>query len=172
MAINNRTLINTILIKNRTASWLSRLVILAIVLVSGLLTALVSLQFIYQQQVDNYFSNNLSKEGSSELQHSSPHESDQALQEDLLIIRTGNNWVSATGRHRKTYAPLLAKELGAYQEHRYIGWYDSYEQWQKNRQLPFTLMYEVNYEKGTSQERFFFSGILPSKLKAREIRVD
>ncbi|MGB1270545.1 MAG: hypothetical protein ACPG5T_00585 [Endozoicomonas sp.] len=167
MAITNRILTN-----NRTASWLSRIVILAIVLISGLLTALISLQFIYQQQVDNYFSNHLSKEGSSERHHLSPHASDQTLQEDLLIIRTGNNWVSATGRHRKTYVPLLAKELGAYQGHHYIGWYASYEQWQKNRQLPFTLMYEVNYEKGTSQERFFFSGTLTSKLKAREIRLD
>ena len=154
MVIQNITLVN-----NKLGSWLSRIAIASIIILSALITSFISLQFFYQQQVDSYFAN-LSQ-------------SNLPSDEAALIIRTKENWITASGRHKETYKPLLAQELGAYQSHEYLGWFFSYDDWlNSNDGLPFTLLYEVQYEQGISQETFFFNGILPAKLKAREVRIN
>ncbi len=154
MAIQNKTLVNS-----RLGSWLSRIGILSIIALSALITGFISLQFFYQQKVDSYFS-------------------DQGINtaltdEAALIIRTKDHWITASGQHQETYKPLLAKELGDYQSHRYIGWFSSFSDWVSSHDgLPFTLMYEVQYEHGISQEAFFFKGIIPARLMAREVNIN
>ena len=154
MAIENKTLIN-----NKLGSWLSRMGILSIIILSAFITGFISLQFFYQQKVDNYFSNLVMNNTSTD--------------ESVLIIRTKDHWITTTGQHRETYRPLLTKELGNYLGHRYVGWFSSYSDWlNSNDGLPFTLLYEVQYEHGVSQESFFFKGVVPAKLMAREVRVN
>ncbi|WP_066017477.1 hypothetical protein [Endozoicomonas atrinae] len=127
MAIQNKTLIN-----NKLGSWLSRMGILSIVILSAFITGFISLQFFYQQKVDNYFSN---------LGMNAP-----STDESVLIIRTKDHWITTTGQHRETYRPLLTKELGSYQGHRYVGWFSSYSDWlNSNDGLPFTLLYQLNF---------------------------
>ncbi|KEI73146.1 hypothetical protein [Endozoicomonas elysicola] len=154
MAIQNKTLVN-----NRLGSLLSRVGILSIIALSALITGFISLQFFYQQKVDGYFSD------------LAIHTS--LTDEAALIIRTKDHWITTAGQHRETYKPLLAKELGEYRNHRYVGWFSSYEDWlRSNDGLPFTLMYEVQYEHGISQEAFFFKGIVPARLMAREVNIN
>ena len=52
MAITNKTLVS-----NTLGSWLSRVGILSIIALSALITGFISLQFFYQQKVDDYFAN-------------------------------------------------------------------------------------------------------------------
>ena len=154
MAMQNKTLVN-----NRLGSWLSRVGILSIIALSALITGFISLQFFYQQKVDSYF---------SDLAINTALADDSAL-----IIRTKSHWITAAGEHRETYKPLLAKELGDYQSHHYVGWFSSYQDWLNSQDgLPFTLMYEVQYEHGISQEAFFFKGVIPARLMAREVNIN
>ncbi|MFK0571586.1 hypothetical protein [Endozoicomonas sp.] len=154
MAIKNKTLVN-----NRLGSWLSRIGILSIIALSALITGFISLQFFYQQKVDGYFSN---------LDIDTP-----LTNEAALIIRTKDHWITTSGQHRETYKPLLTKELGEYQSHRYLGWFSSYDDWlASNDGLPFTLLYEVQYEHGMSEETFFFKGVMPTRLMARQVQIN
>ncbi|WP_419534795.1 hypothetical protein [Endozoicomonas sp.] len=154
MAITNKTLVS-----NKLGSWLSRVGILSIIALSALITGFISLQFFYQQKVDDYFAN---------LAMSS-----HLTNEAALIIRTKDHWITASGQHRETYKPLLARELGDYQNHRYLGWFSSYSDWlNSNDGLPFTMLYEVQYEHGVSEETFLFKGLLPTKLAVRQIEIN
>ncbi len=154
MAITNKTLVS-----NTLGSWLSRVGILSIIALSALITGFISLQFFYQQKVDDYFAN---------LAMSS-----HLTNEAALIIRTKDHWITASGQHRETYRPLLAKELGNYQNHRYVGWFSDYQGLLNgNDGLPFNLLYEVQYEHGASQESFFFKGLMPARLMVREVGVN
>lgn len=154
MAIQNKTLVN-----NKLGSWLSRISILSIIALSAVITGFISLQFFYQQKVDNYFFN--------------PDIDHPLTDSAALIIRTKDHWITTSGQHRETYKPLLAKELGDYQRHQYIGWFSSYDDWLSSSDgLPFTLLYEVRYEHGVSQEAFSFKGITPARLMAREVKIN
>ncbi|WBA80740.1 hypothetical protein [Endozoicomonas sp. GU-1] len=154
MAMQNKTLVN-----NQLGSWLARIGIAFIIALSAFITGFISLQFFYQQKVDSYFSNldinSLSTDKSA------------------LIIRTKDHWITTTGQHRETYKPLLAKELGNYKNHQYVGWFSSFSDWLgSNDGLPFTLLYEVEYEHGVSEETFLFKGLLSTKLVARQVRIN
>ena len=142
---------NMIIIKNRFLSWSLRGGILLLLIFSALMTATVSLQYLYQESVDAFFSGT------------------PTPNEDILIIHTGNNWITASGENKSIYQPLLSDELGAYQSHRYVGWYADYKQWKKGLQLPFTLVYEVTYDKAVISENFHFTGGFPTHLLAREV---
>ena len=154
MAMHNKTLVN-----NQSGSWLVRIAIASIIILSAFITGFISLQFFYQQKVDSYFSNL----GINSL----------SADESALIIRTGDHWITSTGQHRETYRPLLAKELGSYKRHQYIGWFSSFSDWLNSSDgLPFTLLYEVEYEHGVSEETFLFKGLLSTKLVARQVRIN
>lgn len=128
-----------------------RAVVFSLLLLSIATTATISLPYLYQKSVDRFFSDTLT------------------AAENLLIIHTKGDWLSASGAHKQIYHPLLSKELGAYQSHRYLGWHTSYQYWKRDVGIPFTLMYEVTYDNATIHENFYFSGGFPGELLIREI---
>ncbi|USE37434.1 hypothetical protein [Endozoicomonas sp. SCSIO W0465] len=89
--MQNKTLVN-----NQLGSWLARMGIVSIVILSAFITGFISLQFFYQQKVDSYFSN--------------PGISSLPTDESALIIRTRDHWITTTGQHRETYRPLLTDQ--------------------------------------------------------------
>ncbi|OED43610.1 hypothetical protein ACH42_09590 [Endozoicomonas sp. (ex Bugula neritina AB1)] len=143
-----------IIINNRYISWTLRAAVLLLLIGATLITATISLQYRHQKSVDQFFTD------------------PPTPTKNILIIRTGNHWITASGNNKKIYTPLLSKTLGAYRSHRYLGWYADYKQWKKGLQLPFALMYEVTYDKAIINESFYFSGEHPSHLLAREVSLD
>ncbi len=146
---------NTVLVHNKLGSGLSRLGIVSIIILSAVVTGFISLQYLYQQHVDRFFINQTS------------------IDPQALIIGNNDHWITTGKNHFKTYKPLLQKELGDYKSHRFLGWFSSYEQWRNSQDgFPVTLLYEVQYELGVSQETFLFKGIMPARLMARMVNVN
>ena len=145
---------NTVLVYNKLGSRLARLGVVSTIGISAVFAGFISLQYLYQQKVEQFFVNQI------------------PIDPQALIIRSHNHWITTGKNHFKTYQPLLAKTLGDYKSHRFLGWHASYEDWRTSQDgLPITLLYEVQYELGVSQETFLFKGVMPARLMAREVRI-
>ncbi|WP_299731223.1 hypothetical protein [uncultured Endozoicomonas sp.] len=150
---------NRVLVRDRYQSWVLRGGLLLIVLLSAVVVIFASMQYLYQQQVERYFS--------------AINEAESSVDEGSLIISTADHWITASGIKKDIYKPLLDEKLGAYLSHRYIGWHSNYKDWLNSQNgRAFFLMYEVQYEKGSSEESFLFNGFDASRILAREVMVN
>ncbi len=141
---------NTIIIGNTYFSWLSRCLIIALLIVLGLIAVTLSKQYVYQRAVDQFLSS-------------------ASQEEKVLVIHTADRWITTTGKNKSIYYPLLTQELGEYRSHRFIGWHADYRLWRKGLELPFILLYEVTYDNAVTEEQFHFSGGLPFEVSIREV---
>ena len=141
-----------VLISNRKLSLLSRGITVMLIFTAGLMTAAVSLQYFYQQEVNNYFADGIARE-------------------DNLMIQMDRHVLTATGNKKNHFLPLLDDELGAYQSHRFIGWNTNARGRHSNENMPFVLLYTVSYEKKTTKEFFYYKGFLDPDLTARKVRI-
>ncbi|MCW7554374.1 hypothetical protein NX722_17460 [Endozoicomonas gorgoniicola] len=141
-----------VLISNRKLSLLSRCITVILIFTTGLITAAVSLQYFYQQEVNNYFADGIARE-------------------DNLMIQMNRHVLTATGNKKDHFLPLLDNELGAYQSHRFIGWNTNDRGRHSNENMPFVLLYTVSYEKKTTKEFFYYKGFLNPDLTARKVRI-
>ncbi|WP_062270717.1 hypothetical protein [Endozoicomonas arenosclerae] len=146
--MKNRTLVN-----HKKLSLAARVITVVLVLTSTAITGAVSLQYIYQGEVDRYFE----KEQGSEL---------------MLIIQTGHHTLRTTGSGKENFRPLLGSQLGDYQGHRFVGWHADFSKMSWGSEFPFFMLYEVNYQNGSTQEFFSYEGLLNPELVAREIRLN
>ncbi|AMO55196.1 hypothetical protein GZ77_11515 [Endozoicomonas montiporae] len=141
-----------VLISNRKLSFLSRCFTVLLIFTAGLITAAVSLQYFYQQAVNDYFADGIATE-------------------DNLIIQIDRHTLTATGNKKDHFLPLLDDELGAYQSHRFIGWNADVERMKSSESLPFILLYEVRYEKRITEESFYYRGVTIPKLHLRKVMI-
>ncbi|MET4693156.1 hypothetical protein [Endozoicomonas lisbonensis] len=141
-----------VLISNRKLSLLSRCITVVLIFTAGLITAAASLQYFYQQEVNNYFADGIARE-------------------DNLVIQMDRHVLTATGNKKNHFLPLLDNELGAYQSHRFIGWNTDVRNRHSNESLPFILLYKVSYEKKITEEFFYYKGFLDPDLTARKVRI-
>ena len=137
---------------NRKRSLLSRCVTVMLIFTAGLMTAAISFQYFYQQEVNNYFADGIARE-------------------DNLMIQVNRHVLTATGNKKDLFLPLLDDELGAYQSHRFIGWNTNDRGLHSNEDMPFVLLYTVSYEKKTTKEFFYYKGFLNPDLTARKVRI-
>ena len=141
-----------ILIKSKTMSWFFRFLIAVLVLAAVLVCTALNLQYLYQFKVDDYFQERLEPERS-------------------LLIRTGSYTLVAKGKNRRNFIPLLQKELGEYKDHEFLGWSASLDHLLDNGSLPYTMLYQVDYEKGSTREKFYFTGYLIPVLAVRDVQL-
>ncbi|WP_257274440.1 MULTISPECIES: hypothetical protein [unclassified Endozoicomonas] len=144
---------NRNLFDNKRLSLAARAITVVLVLASTAVTGALSLQTIYQGEVDRYFE----KEQGSEL---------------MLIIQSGHHTLKTTGSGKDNFRPLLSSELGQYQDHTFVGWHADFKQMTRGGGLPFLMLYEVSYKKGRTQEFFSYEGLLNPKLIAREVHIN
>ena len=150
---------NQVIVKNPIHSWLLRVAVLLVFCCCIVTTGFLSLQYLYKQRVEDHFLSLL--------------EPNPAITEGSLMIISEDYWLNATGDNKAVYQPLLAQELGQYQSHRYIGWHSNVKDWLNQKgDRHFFLLYEVQYEKGTSEETFLFDGLQPLQILAREISIN
>ncbi|MGI9274961.1 MAG: hypothetical protein ACR2PT_08960 [Endozoicomonas sp.] len=142
-----------VLVKNRVLSILSRGLMALLVLAAVTACVGINLPYLYRLQVDEYFSH------------------DQANEQNLLI-RSGRYTVLAKGvNNRDNFGPLLSHELGEYKAHRFVGWTADVDHFLDNGELPYTMVYEVEYQKVSTEEHFHFTGFLSPVLAARDVRL-
>ena len=137
---------------NRKPSLLSRCMTVLLIFTAGLMTAAISFQYFYQQEVNDYFADGIARE-------------------DSLMIQMDRHVLTATGNKKNHFLPLLNNELGAYQSHRFIGWNTDARIRHGHERLPFVLLYKVSYEKKTTKEFFYYKGFLDPDLTARKVRI-
>ncbi len=155
---------NFILIENSVVSWISRGIFLLIIITTAIITSAISLQFLYQHQVDNYFSS-----VPVSLQQEEEEEEEQEQQEKILLIRTGEHTLTTWGKNKDNFKQLLHAEQGEYRKHQFIGWHADYRNILENFELPFSLLYEVTYENSSNTEIFSYTGIFSPTLETREV---
>ncbi|MGI9279926.1 MAG: hypothetical protein ACR2PX_09880 [Endozoicomonas sp.] len=146
--MRNRTLLD-----NKNLSLAARAITVVLVLTSTVITGAVSLQYVYQGEVDHYFE----AEQGSEL---------------MLIIQSGHHTLKTTGSGKDNFRPLLGNELGDYKEHTFVGWHADFSQMSWGGGFPFFMLYEVRYQRGQTQEFFSYEGLLNPQLVAREVHIN
>ena len=148
--------INAPIIKKRGVSWSVRLTLIALLGILCLIAITIHLPVTQKKVVDRFF---LDSDYSNSL-------------DEALIIDTNGQQITVFGQEKQIYQPLLSDTLGTYQSHRYLGWHADYRQWRKGVNLPFSLLYEVNYSHGVVREYFYFKGGFTPRLWAREVNLD
>ncbi|WP_422132570.1 hypothetical protein [Endozoicomonas sp. ALD040] len=144
---------NLTLFANKRLSLVARVITVVLILTTTAITGAVSLQHVYQGEVDRYFEQGQD----SEL---------------MLIIQSGYHTLKTTGVGKDNFRPLLGSELGEYQNHTFVGWHADFRQMTREGGFPFFMLYEVSYQKGRTQEYFSYQGLLNPQLVAREIHIN
>ncbi len=144
---------NSVIIKRRFISRGARLFSL-LLLLSGIgFTSAVSLHQFYKPLINQYFSGN------------------QTTQEQILSIQSGKYRVSTQQASKDSFSEILSNELGLYKSHSSVGWYADFLELNHPDSFPLVMIYRVDYELGSTEQEFVFSGLFEPKLIARQVRL-
>ena len=144
---------NAVIIKRSLISRSIRTICFLLLITSALFTSAVSLHQLYKPAVNHYFSE-------------SPVSSEQ-----ILSIQSGHYKVSTQKDSKHSFSEVLSRELGAYKSHSSVGWYADFSKLTSPDNFPVVMTYRVEYESGSTEQEFVFTGLFDRKLIVRQVRL-